>query len=56
MKSGVMQQVQVSFGAHHDVPHVRELVVEQGFGVHIRDVLVGVDLEDMNASQLGVDT
>ena len=55
MESGVVQQVQVGFGAHHDVPHFRELVVEQGFGVHIRDVLVGVDFEDMNASQLGVD-
>ena len=32
MESGVVQHVQVGFGAHHDVPHVRELVVEQGFG------------------------
>ena len=55
MESGVVQHVQVGFGAHHDVPHVRELVVEQGFGVQIRYVLVGVDFEDMNASQLGVD-
>ena len=52
MESGIVQHVQVRSGA----PHVGELVIEESVGVQVRDVLVSVDLENVNTSQLGADT
>ena len=53
-KSGVVQDIQVGFCAHHDITHVNKLVTQQSFGVQVRNVQVGVNLEHVDSTQVSV--